>query len=152
MRRKNDIGRIGVDFKEIFKNPNSEENIFLQDGDEITIPEKLHSVKVIGGVNFPSSVLYEKGQGLDYYIQAAGGYIELADQKNVTIRLANGRPVLRKQFLFWKYLSHDITAGTTIYIPVLTEKESIDWSGAIRDAAAILSSVATTILIIDRIK
>ena len=152
LRKKNDIGRIGVDFKEIFKNPNSEENIFLQDGDEITIPEKLHSVKVIGGVNFPSSVLYEKGQGLDYYIQAAGGYIELADQKNVTIRLANGRPVLRKRFLFWKYLSHDITAGTTIYIPVLTEKESIDWSGAIRDAAAILSSVATTILIIDRIK
>ncbi|MEJ2545065.1 MAG: SLBB domain-containing protein [Calditrichaceae bacterium] len=151
-RSYNNVGRIGIDFNNIYKNTNSEENIFLQDGDVITIPEKLHTIKVIGGVNFPSSVLYEKGAGLDYYIKAAGGFVELADKKNVTIRLPNGRPIVKKRFLFWSYLSNDITAGTTIYVPVLTAKEGVDWSGAIRDAAAILSSVATTILIIDRLK
>ncbi|MEJ2054101.1 MAG: SLBB domain-containing protein [Calditrichaceae bacterium] len=151
-RSHNSVGRIGVDFNNIYKNPGSEENIFLQDGDVINIPEKLHTIKVIGGVNFPSSVLYEKGAGLDYYIKAAGGFVGLADKKNITIRLPNGRPIVKKRFLFWNYMSNEITAGTTIYVPVLTQKESIDWSGAIRDAAAILSSVATTILIIDRLK
>jgi polysaccharide export outer membrane protein len=151
-RLHNNVGRIGIDFNRIYRNPRSEDNIFLQDGDEITIPEKLHTIKVIGGVNFPSSVLYEKGEGLAYYIKAAGGFVELADKKNVTIRLPNGRPVVKKRFLIWSYLSNEITAGTTIYVPVLTERERIDWSGAVRDAAAILSSVATTILIIDRLK
>jgi len=37
-------------------------------------------------------------------------------------------------------------------VPALTEVKKTDWSGAIRDAAAILSSVATTILIINQVK
>ena len=148
----NGVGKIGINFDKIFKDKNNEENIYLRGGDIINIPERLATVKVVGGVNFPSSVLFEKGVGLDYYIKAAGGYVELADEKNVTVRLANSKPVQQKRFLFWKYLPEDITAGSTIFVPVLTEKKEIDWSGAIRDAAAILSSVATTILIIDRLK
>ncbi|MBN2423834.1 MAG: SLBB domain-containing protein [Calditrichaceae bacterium] len=144
-------GQIGIDFEEIFDNRYHEENIFLQAGDRIIIPEKLATVSVYGGVNFPSNVLWEKGEGLDYYIEAAGGYTETGDEDNVTIRLANGRPVQRQRFLFWKYLSDDITAGSTIYVPVLKEKDKTDWSGAIRDAAAILASIATVILIYDQV-
>lgn len=152
VRRKDGAGQIGIDFKKIFRNSGSDENIILNAGDEITIPERLATVKVIGGVNFPSSVLFEKGKGMDYYIKAAGGYIKLADRENVTVRLANGKPIAQKRFLFWKYLPDDITAGSSIYVPVLDEDEKIDWSGAIRDAAAILSSVATLILIMNQLK
>ena len=151
-RSKEGVGQIGINFIKIFNDPSDAENIYLQNGDKIVIPERLATVKIVGGVNFPSSVLYEEGAGLDYYIEAAGGYSELADKDNVTIRLANGRPVQRRRFLFWKYLSEDITAGTTIYVPVLSEKDEIDWSGTIRDVAAILSSVAMVILIVDRYK
>ena len=149
-RSKDGVGQIGINFIKIFNNPSDPENIYLQSGDKIIIPERLATVKIIGGVNFPSSVLYEEGAGLDYYIEAAGGYTELADEDNVTIRLANGRPVQRKRFLFWKYLSEDITAGTTIYVPILSQKDEIDWSSTIRDVAAILSSAAMVILIIDQ--
>ncbi len=151
-RYKNGVGQIGIDFKKIFNNPHCEENIFLQGGDKIIIPEKLATVKIVGGVHFPSSVLFEKGKGLNYYIKAAGGFTELADKSNTTVRLANGRSIQEKRFLFWKYLPQDITAGSTILVPVMKERKTIDWSGAVRDAAAILSSVATTILIIDRIR
>ena len=152
IRRQENVGQIGIDFERIFRNPQVEENIYLRAGDKIVIPEKMATVKIVGGVHFPSSVLFEKGKGLNYYIKAAGGYTELADKDNVTIRLANGRPIQPRQFLFWKYLPEDITAGSTIYVPVLTEKKEIDWSGAIRDAAAILSSMATVILIYDRLR
>jgi protein involved in polysaccharide export with SLBB domain len=142
-------GQIGIDFEKIFEDPDDDENIFLQDGDRIVIPEKLATVQVFGGVNFPSNVLFEKGEGLDFYIEAAGGFSEMADRDNVTIRLANGRPVQRHRFLFWKYLSDDITAGSTIYIPTLKEKDETDWSGAIRDTAAILVSIATVFILYD---
>ncbi len=151
-RTQEDVGQIGLDFEKVFKNPKDEDNIYLIDGDVITIPEQLHTVKVAGGVNFPSSVLFEKGKGAGYYINSAGGFSELANEKNVSVRLANGRVFKQKRFLFWKYWPKDITAGSTIYIPTFAEKPRTDWSGAIRDAAAILSSVATTILIIDQVK
>ncbi len=152
IRRNRAVGQIGIDFEKIFADPSIEQNIFVQAGDRIIIPERLATVKIVGGVNFPSSVLYESGKGLDYYIRAAGGYTDLADEDNVTVRLANGRPIHQKQFLFWRYISEEITAGSVIYVPVFAEKKEIDWSGAIRDAAAILSSVATVILIVDRVK
>ncbi len=144
------VGQIGIDFKEIFKNPNDPQNIILQAGDRIVIPERMFTVRVAGGVNFPNSVLYQKGKGVSYYIKAAGGFTDLADKGNITIKLANGKQFQPKRFLFWKYLPEKITAGSTIYVPVLAEKKEIDWSGAIRDAAAIMSSIATTILIYDR--
>jgi len=151
-RDKEGAGQIGVDFKKIFKNTKSEENLILNHGDRIIIPERLATVKVIGGVNFPSSVLYEKGKGMEYYIKAAGGFVKLADKENTTVRLANGKPIAQKTFLLWKYLPGDITAGSTIYVPILEDEDKIDWSGGIRDAAAILSSVATVILIINQLK
>jgi len=149
-RRANGVGQIGVDFKEIFKNPDDPQNIILQAGDRIIIPERMFTVRVAGGVNFPNSVLFQKGKGIGYYIKAAGGFTDLADKDNITIKLANGKQFQPRRFLFWKYLPEDITAGSTIYVPVLAEKKEIDWSGAIRDAAAIMSSIATTILIYDR--
>jgi polysaccharide export outer membrane protein len=151
IRSKDNVGRVGIDFVEIFEDPDTEENIFLQAGDIITIPERLYTVKVGGGVNFPSSVYFQEGESLDYYISAAGGYSELGDEDNVMIRLANGKTFKSKSFLFWEYLPENITAGSTIIVPVLTEKTKVDWSGAVRDVAAILSSVAVTILIIDRV-
>ncbi len=152
IRTQNNVGQIGIDFEKILKNPDDEENIILQDGDVITIPEQLNSVKVVGAVNFPSSVVYEEGKGLDHYINAAGGYTDLANKKGVSIRLANGRVIRPKKILFWRHLPQEITPGSTIIVPALTEVKKTDWSGAIRDAAAILSSVATTILIINQVK
>lgn len=149
-RTINGVGQIGVDFKKIFADPSDPQNIILQKGDRIIIPEKMFTVRVVGGVNFPSSVLFKKGAGVDYYIKATGGFTDLADKSNITIKLANGKQFQPKRFLFWKYLPEKITAGSTIYVPVLAEKKEIDWSGAIRDAAAIMSSIATTILIYDR--
>ncbi len=152
VRNKNNVGQIGLDFNKVFEDPARDENIYLQHRDVITIPERLSTVKIVGGVHFPSSILFEKGRGMDYYLQAAGGLTDLADKDNITVRLANGRTMQPQRFLFWEYLPDDITAGSTIVVPVLQEREGIDWSSAIRDVAAIMSSAATTILIIDRLQ
>jgi protein involved in polysaccharide export with SLBB domain len=151
IRNKNEIGQVGIDFTKIFEDPDLEENIYLQAYDEINIPERLYTVTIEGGVNVPGSVYYEEGEILDYYINAAGGYTELANEDNVLIRLANGKPVQQNRFLFWKSLSEDINPGTTIYVPTLQNKTGIDWSTTFRDTAAILGSIAALILIVDQI-
>jgi protein involved in polysaccharide export with SLBB domain len=151
IRNKNDIGQVGIDFTKIFEDPDLEENIYLQAYDEINIPERLYTVTIEGGVNVPGSVYFEEGESLDYYINAAGGYTELANEDNVLIRLANGKPVQQSRFLFWKYLSEDINPGTTIYVPTLQNKAGIDWSATFRDTAAILGSIAALILIVDQV-
>jgi protein involved in polysaccharide export with SLBB domain len=151
IRNKNEIGQIGIDFNKIFADPDLEENIYLQADDQITIPERLYTVTIEGGVNVPGSVYYEEGESLDYYINASGGYAELGDDDNVLIRLANGKPVQQSRFLFWKSLSEDINPGSTIYVPVLQKKDSIDWSSTFRDTAAILGSIAALILIVDQL-
>ena len=150
-RAKDEVGQIGIEFNKIFDDPKREDNIYLQDGDIITIPERLHTVKVMGGVNFPSSVYYKKGADLDYYISAAGGYIELADEKHVTVRLASGRPVQRKRFLLWKYWSDDITPGSVVYVPMLSARKETDWTGVTRDIVSIMASLVTTIYIVHQI-
>lgn len=149
-RKKDKAGQIGLNFIEAVEDPNSDENIILEDGDRIVIPQRRFTVRVLGGVNFPSSVLYNSNMNIKDYIDAAGGLTELADEENISVMLANGKRIKEKSFLFFSYFSEDISPGSTIYIPTLATKDVTDWSGAIRDATAILSSVAMIYLIINQ--
>jgi polysaccharide export outer membrane protein len=151
-RNADDAGQIGVDFALAMRDTNSQENIILEDGDEIFIPERKYTIKIMGGVNFPSSVMYSEEMSLQDYLDAAGGLTELADDDNISIQLANGKRMKEKSFLFFPYLPEPLTPGSTIFVPELAEKKVVDWSGGIRDAAAILASVATVILILNQVK
>jgi polysaccharide export outer membrane protein len=151
-RNADDAGQIGVDFALAMRDTNSQENIILEDGDEIYIPERKYTIKIMGGVNFPSSVMYSEEMSLQDYLDAAGGLTELADDDNISIQLANGKRMKEKSFLFFPYLPEPLTPGSTIFVPELAEKKVVDWSGGIRDAAAILASVATVILILNQVK
>jgi hypothetical protein len=59
---------------------------------------------------------------------------------------------MRKELsLFFFYLPEPLTLDSTIFVTELAEKEVVDWSAGIRDAAAILASVATIILILNQV-
>lgn len=150
-RQADEAGQIGINFIEALEDPESQENIILEDGDEIVIPQRKYTVKVLGGVNFPSSIVYDESMDLDDYISAAGGLVELADGDNISIMLANGKRIREKSFLFIPYLPEEILPGSTIYVPTLAATDKTDWPGAIRDGAAILSSIATVILIMNQV-
>ncbi len=72
------------------KDARSRDNIILQPGDSVGIPEYQPSVRVSGAVNSPGSVLYRQGAQLDYYLSAAGGFTRLAVKGQVSVRYANG--------------------------------------------------------------
>src|SRR5439155_773265 len=84
-------GRLDIDLAHALADSAARDNVVLQPDDSIVIPEFLPSVKVLGAVNSPGSVLWRKGAGLDYYLNSAGGFAPNADKGTVSVRYANGR-------------------------------------------------------------
>src|SRR5881396_1631589 len=70
VRGNGGIGRINVNLPRALRDTSSRYNIMLQSADSIHIPEYQPSVKVLGAVNSPGSVLWERGRDLDYYLSA----------------------------------------------------------------------------------
>src|SRR5256886_1319969 len=85
-RDVNAVGRINIDLPKALKDTTSRDNVILQPGDSVLIPEYIPTVLVAGAVNAPGNVLYKKGAGLSYYIDAAGGVTYTA-VKGPTTRL-----------------------------------------------------------------
>lgn len=66
------------------------QDIWLEDGDEIVIPQKSNVVQITGEVVMPKSVAFEQGMTLDDYLAAAGGVSDRADEKNILVAKQNG--------------------------------------------------------------
>ena len=79
-RRLNDAGRVNLNLETALGEHDSRDNVILQPGDSVYVPEYIPTVRVTGAVNAPGSVLWKRGAGLGYYISAAGGYSQLADE------------------------------------------------------------------------
>src|SRR5205814_1632978 len=68
------VGRIDINLSHALREPRSGDNVILQPGDSIVIPEYQPSVKTVGAFNSPGAVLWKQGEDLDYYISAGGGF------------------------------------------------------------------------------
>lgn len=66
------------------------QDIWLEDGDEIVIPQKSNVVQITGEVVMPKSVAFEEGMTLDDYLAAAGGVSDRADEKHILVAKQNG--------------------------------------------------------------
>ena len=90
-RRRNRIGRIGVNLPAVLKSGQDQDNIILFDGDSITIPRYDAVVRVDGAVNSPTALPYVRGRDMQYYIRAAGGGRLDADLGRTYVTQPNGR-------------------------------------------------------------
>src|SRR2546425_7621763 len=101
-RQVNGAGRINIDLPKALRDATARDNVILQPGDSVFIPEYVPSVKVAGAVNAPGSVLYKKGAGLGYYIDAAGGVAYTAEKGRTSIRNGGGEVETRHKVLFFR--------------------------------------------------
>lgn len=65
-------------------------DIWLEDGDEIVIPQKSNVVQITGEVVMPKSIAFEEGMSLDDYLAAAGGVSDRGDEKHILVAKQNG--------------------------------------------------------------
>jgi protein involved in polysaccharide export with SLBB domain len=84
-------GRVVVKMKSnIGEFETTSDDVVLEDGDLITIPQPPQTVALVGAVRSPTTVVYREGATLDDYIKQAGGFIEEANQKEIYVVRANG--------------------------------------------------------------
>ena len=82
---------VGVDLEEALKNPGSDADVVLRDGDRLIVPQYNGTVKVNGAVMYSNTVAFESGKKASYYIDQAGGYASDAMKRRAYIIYMNGR-------------------------------------------------------------
>src|SRR5256886_7193733 len=70
--------RINVNLTRALRDTNSRYNIILQSADSIHVPEYQPSVKVLGAVNSPGSVLWEQGRSEEHSLNSSHSQISYA--------------------------------------------------------------------------
>lgn len=88
---------VTIDLEQAMKNPGSDADILMREGDRIFIPEYNPIVKVSGDVMFPNTMYYEKGKKYKYYVNQAGGFGHRAKKSKTFIVYQNGRAGLVKK-------------------------------------------------------
>ena len=107
---------VGIDLEAALKNPGSDADIVLREGDQLVIPEYNNTVRISGEVMYPNTVSYVKDKGLQYYIEQAGDYGQRAKKKRAYIIYMNGQ--VKKAS---KYKNNLIEPGCEIIVPTKEE-------------------------------
>ncbi len=91
--KKLDLGNtyyVGINLDKAIKEPGSNYDIVLREGDRIIVPEYSGTVKISGDVMYPNTVAYRKGKGVGYYVDQAGGWGNRAKKSRTYIIYMNG--------------------------------------------------------------
>ena len=119
--KKLDLGNVyfvGIDLEKAMKNPGSDADLVLREGDQLVIPEYNNTVRISGDVMYPNTVSYVKGKNLSYYIEQAGDYGQKAKKKRAFVIYMNGQ--VKKAS---KWDSDLIQPGCEIIVPTKEKNE-----------------------------
>lgn len=129
---------VGIDLERILEKPSSRYNLFLEDGDVITIPKALQTVKVTGEVLRPNNIVYKKGQSFKSYVKGAGGFTVNGSKNGAYIQYANGSVDAPSNFLFFRSYP-DVKPGAEIFVPKRAPREKLSAQGWVGVSSAIVS-------------
>lgn len=139
---------IGIDLEAILENPGSKYDMILQDGDVLSIPRQLETVRMRGELLYPITARYDEEFKFRDYISQSGGFSDDARKKKSFVIYANGSVDRTRKFLFWKKYPH-IDAGAEIMVPKKPEKQRNPMSAQAWIAMA--TTVATLALVIQNL-
>jgi len=137
---------IGIDLVEIMKNPGGKYDLVLKEGDIISIPRELQTIRIRGEVLYPSVLKYEKSKSLKKFVAASGGFSENALKKRIYVLYPNGSANKTSSFLGFKNYP-PISPGSEVIVPQKAEKERLGAQEIVGFSSALLSMA----LIIDRL-
>ena len=134
---------VGIDLEKALKNPGSEYDMVLREGDILYVPEYVSTVKINGAVMYPNTVLFKKGENLRYYINQAGGFGNGAKKRRAYVVYMNGTVSRLKS-----RSSKAIEPGCEIIVPAKDPKKKMSAAEIIgmgTSAASLATMVATLV-------
>ena len=139
-------GNVAIDLEAILKNKGTLIDMYLEEGDILSIPSQLQTIEVTGMVLKPSLVQFENGLSLRKYISKSGGFSEAADKNKIYVSYANGDIKTTKRFLFIKRYPK-LAPGAVIFVPEKSVKEKMSTA----EFMGITTSIATLGILIQTI-
>jgi len=143
-------GRVGIDLPRVIADARDRDNLVLQDGDSISIPQYNAMVDVGGAVNSPISVAYVPGADLDYYIRAAGGLSRSADPGRAYVRQPSGKVESVKSRRMLPDAMPEPRAGGVVYVPERDPADKPNYVGAVGAVAQVLGALVAIVAIARR--
>ncbi|MCC5938453.1 MAG: SLBB domain-containing protein [Lunatimonas sp.] len=137
---------VAIDLEKILQNPGSAFDLILEEGDIISIPRQLQTVRLRGDVVYPTTVRFERETGVKYYINRAGGFDIRANRKRTYVVYANGEVARTKSFLGMR-LYPSIEPGAEIFVPTKGPRIPVRPG----DLVGLTTGLATLVLIISQI-
>ncbi|MDR0977027.1 MAG: SLBB domain-containing protein, partial [Prevotellaceae bacterium] len=135
----NNTYTVGINLEEALARPNSDADLVLKEGDVLYVPKQINTVKINGAVLYPNTVLYKEGERLNYYINQAGGYTDVAKKSRAYVIYLNGTVSRIKSGSRGK-----IEPGCEIVIPTKPDRRSMS-IGEILSIGTTTASLATMV-------
>ena len=132
---------VGINLPKAMKSPLSRYDLIMEDGDVIRVPRQLQTVKVIGEVLKPNSMVFIPGRTLRQYISGSGGFSFNAYKKATYVVYPNGSVEAAKKFLFFNNYPR-VTAGSEIFVPKRAERSKLGIAGLVGLSTAVASMAA----------
>ncbi|MGE0554279.1 MAG: SLBB domain-containing protein [Gemmatimonadales bacterium] len=142
--------RVGLDLTQALSRPDARQNVILQAGDSLHIPEYDPTIRVLGAVNSPTSLLHRPGWDVDDYVAAAGGYSRQADKGRSYVVQPNGRLESVKRRFLLPDSKPEPRPGGVVYVPDRDPNDRKDWAGLLGSIAQVLASTVAIIVVATR--
>lgn len=137
---------VAIDLEKILQNPGSEEDLILEEGDILSVPKLLQTVRMRGDVVYPTTLRHENGRGLKHYINSAGGFERRANKKQTYVVYANGA-VKRTKGVFGIKNFPPVEPGAEVIVPTKGPKVPL----RLGDIVGVTTGLATLALVMSQI-
>ena len=146
-------GRLVIDLASIEHLKGSPQDIVLMDGDSLLVPENPQTVNIQGEVYNSTSLNWEPGKTVGYYLDKVGGTKERANKEEMFVVRADGTVVSKQQagrslgwdkerwrWTFGGFENTILYPGDSILVP--EEYKQYDWLRETKDITTILYQMA----------
>jgi protein involved in polysaccharide export with SLBB domain len=136
------VGRVVVKMDSVESLESSGDDLALEDGDQLSVPQRPQTVTIIGAVRNPANLIHREDLDAEDYIRQAGGFTKDANQKETYIVRADGSSAGGYTKVRTVY------AGDTIIVPEEIEPKTRPlplWqaiAGIVGSAALVAASIA----------
>jgi protein involved in polysaccharide export with SLBB domain len=144
MRAVQPLGRVVLQMDDPERLRGTPDDLELQDGDSLLIPQIQQTVNVMGSVINPTAVVYDPYLTVKKYIAQVGGPTKNADVDRVYVIKVNGSALGSKSGVIFgnRVASARLDPGDTIVVPERLDK--VPWIKTVKDVATILGQIALT--------
>jgi protein involved in polysaccharide export with SLBB domain len=131
---------VNVDFKKLFVNKDSSEDVYLRNGDYLSVPSIRKTIYVFGQVTNPGNVPFVPGKDYEYYIQKCSDYTENARKGDVMI-------IKRSTHQWLAPGETKIEEGDYVWVPKKIERSFGYYMNIFSQTAAVITAAVSIALL-----